>query len=52
MAKRKRTKGQANIYIIQKTKERTTRTLLNPGAPEGLTVPVPHVTLLNNTNII
>jgi len=57
MTKRKRTKGQTPIY---KTLQRATRTLLkmgvNPGAPERLAVPAPHVTpvmlLLNDTNII
>ena len=55
MAKRKRTKGQT-----QTTKDPTTRislkTEVNSGAPEGLTVPAPHVThvvlLLSDTNIM
>ena len=46
MAKSKRTNNDLQ-NIRQKTKDRTTRTQQKTGASEGLTVPVPHVTLVN-----
>jgi len=62
MSKRKRTKGQATMYkcLHRKLKieqhEPHKKPGVNPGTPEGLTIPAPHVTsvvlLLNDTNII
>jgi hypothetical protein len=46
MAKSKRTNNDLQ-NITQKTKDRTTRTQQKTGAPEGLAVSAPHVTLVN-----
>jgi hypothetical protein len=53
MAKRKRTNGQTTINkalhkkLKIKQKNKTTKNpRMNPGAPEGFTVPVPHVVVV------